>query len=304
PIVGRAGLHRWAIAGALAVAALLASACGGGAPPPRTAPRAAPTPEPIATPAPPPPALPEPEQPLPQPPPEPAPPAAADLLLRVGLLSDQSSVTFPCCAAALRAVWEGQTWALTRALRVDPAPEGTEPGIFRIQVAAMRDPGQAEALAANLRRATGDPADSVLEAESGLYRVRVGRYPSKEEAETARRGLSRFGVGDAWVVSEGGGVRDPALRLVQGDMSVDVPGRWVVVEDGSGAGVFVGGHRYRGRILVYLNDRGTLNVIDEVPLEGYLRGVVPSELGPEAYPELEALKAQAVAARTYAARNL
>ncbi|HXT21309.1 MAG TPA: SpoIID/LytB domain-containing protein, partial [Thermoanaerobaculia bacterium] len=196
------------------------------------------------------------------------------------------------------------TWALTRALRVDPAPEGTEAGIFRVQVGALRDPGQAEALAANIRSAAGEPADSVLEAESGLYRVRVGRYASREAAETARRGLSRFGIGDAWVVSEGGGVRDPALRLLQGDLNVTVPGRWVAVEDGSGAGVFVGGHRYRGRILVYLNDRGTLNVIDEVPLEQYLRGVVPSELGPEAYPELEALKAQAVAARTYAARNL
>ncbi|HEV8241000.1 MAG TPA: SpoIID/LytB domain-containing protein [Thermoanaerobaculia bacterium] len=294
------------MAGALLVAALFAWACGGGHPQPRTAPRAAPTPLPAATPAPTPlPALPEPAQPLPQPPPpEPAPPATADLLLRVGLLSDQTSVTFPCCAAALRAVWEGQTWALTRALRVDPAPEGTEPGIFRVQVAALRDPGQAEALAANLRRATGDPADSVLEAESGLYRVRVGRYASKDEAETARKGLTRFGVGDAWVISEGGGVRDPALRLQQGDMAVNVPGRWVAVEDSSGAGVFAGGHRYRGRMLVYLNDRGTLNLIDELPLEEYLRGVVPSELGPAAYPEIEALKAQAVAARTYAARNL
>jgi stage II sporulation protein D len=288
---------------AVAAAALLAFACGR-PPPARTAPRAAPTP--IATPAPTPlPPLPEPAQPVVPPPPrEPAPPASADLLLRVGLLSDQASVTFPCCAPGLRAVWEGQTWALTRALRVDPAPEGTEPGIFRVQVAALRDPGQAEALAANLRRAAGEPADSVLEAESGLYRVRVGRYKSREEAETARRRLSRFGVGDAWVVSEGGGVRDPALRLVQAEMPVTVRGRWLAVEDTSGAAVFVGGHRYRGRILVYLNDRGTLNVIDEVPLELYLRGVVPSELGPAAYPELEALKAQAVAARTYAARNL
>ena len=292
-------------AAVVAAAALLAFACGG-PPSPRTAPSAAPTPEPAPTATPAPTPLPEPAQPVVPPPPrEPAPPpASADLLLRVGLLSDQSSVTFPCCAAGLRAIWEGQTWALTRALRVDPAPEGTEPGIFRVQVAALRDPGQAEALAANLRRTAGEPADSVLEAESGLYRVRVGRYTSREAAETARRGLSRFGVGDAWVVSEGGGVRDPALRLLQGDLTVTVRGRWLAVEDTNGAGVFVGGHRYRGRILVYLNDRGTLNVIDEVPLEQYLRGVVPSELGPAAYPELEALKAQAVAARTYAARNL
>ncbi len=297
------------VASLLAALALLAFACG--RPPARTAPRAVPTPTPVPAPTPTPeptplPAsLPEPEQPL-EPPALPLPPqaAGADLILRVGLLSDQTSVTFPCCAATLRAVWEGQTWAITRALRVEPAPEGTEPGVFRIQVTALRDPGQADALAASLRRAAGLPADSVLEAASGLYRVRVGRYATREEAETARRDLSRFGVADAWVVSEGGGVREPALRLVQANLPVTVPGRWVALEESAGAGILVGGHRYRGRILVYLNDRGTLNVIDEVPLEEYLRGVVPRELGPAAYPEVEALKAQAVAARTYAARNL
>ena len=238
---------------------------------------------------------------VPAPPPA---PASADLLLRVGLLSDQTALTLPCCAPELHAAWQGKTWSITRALHVEPAPEGTEPGIFRVQVAALRDPGQAESLARSLQRAAGEPADSVLDAESGLYRVRIGRYANKEAAEAARRGLTRFGVGDAWVVSEGGGVREPALRLTQGDMVVTAPGRWIAVDDGSGNGILVGGHRYRGRILVYLNDRGTLNLINEVPLEEYLRGVVPRELGPAAYPELEALKAQAVAARTYAVRNL
>lgn len=279
-------------------------ACG--QPPPRTAPRVVPTPTPapLPTPTPTPTPLPEPEQPVtPEPPPAPAPPAA-DLLLRVGLLSDQTAVTFPCCAPDLRATWQGKAWGLTRALRVEPAPEGTEPGIFRVQVAALRDPGQADSLARALHRAAGEPADSVLDAESGLYRVRIGRYASKDAAEAARRDLTRFGVGDAWVVSEGGGVREPALRLQQGDMVVTVAGRWLAIDDGSGAGITIGGHRYRGRILIYLNDRGTLNLINELPLEDYLRGVVPSELGPAAYPELEALKAQAVAARTYAARNL
>ena len=68
--------------------------------------------------------------------------------------------------------------------------------------------------------------------------------------------------------------------------------------------VRVQGKRYRGRILVYLNDRGALNLINELPIEEYLRGVVPSEMGPELYNQLEALKAQAVAARTYTLRNL
>lgn len=53
---------------------------------------------------------------------------------------------------------------------------------------------------------------------------------------------------------------------------------------------------YEGTIEVVLNDANRLNVIVELPVEEYLRGVVPSEIGPSA-PE-EALKAQAVAARS------
>jgi stage II sporulation protein D len=41
-----------------------------------------------------------------------------------------------------------------------------------------------------------------------------------------------------------------------------------------------------------------------LPLEDYLLGVVPNELSPTTFGELEALKAQAVAARTYILRNL
>src|SRR6185295_10910292 len=44
-------------------------------------------------------------------------------------------------------------------------------------------------------------------------------------------------------------------------------------------------------------------IINALDLEDYLRGVVPNELSPVSFPQLEALKAQAVAARTYALRN-
>ena len=54
---------------------------------------------------------------------------------------------------------------------------------------------------------------------------------------------------------------------------------------------------YRGNIEVQCNDKG-LVVINEVLLEEYLYSVVPSEM-PANYP-LEALKAQAICARTYA----
>jgi stage II sporulation protein D len=61
---------------------------------------------------------------------------------------------------------------------------------------------------------------------------------------------------------------------------------------------------YRGRLEVFANTRGSLTVVNVVPLEEYVRGVVPNELSPGGWPELEALKAQAVAARTYAVSNL
>jgi peptidoglycan hydrolase-like amidase len=61
---------------------------------------------------------------------------------------------------------------------------------------------------------------------------------------------------------------------------------------------------YRGALEVFGNARHTLTIVNELQLEDYLRGVVPNELNPTAFGEVEALKAQAVAARTYIQRNL
>ena len=60
---------------------------------------------------------------------------------------------------------------------------------------------------------------------------------------------------------------------------------------------------YRGALEVFGNARRTLTVVNELPLEDYLRGVVPNELNPTTFGQIEALKAQAVAARTYIQRN-
>ncbi len=60
---------------------------------------------------------------------------------------------------------------------------------------------------------------------------------------------------------------------------------------------------YRGRLEVFTNPNGTLTVVNVIGLEDYVRGVVPNELSPGGYPAIEALKAQAVAARTYAVSN-
>jgi SpoIID/LytB domain protein len=59
----------------------------------------------------------------------------------------------------------------------------------------------------------------------------------------------------------------------------------------------LGSARYRGKLIVS-RVGGGLRVVNRVGIEGYLKGVVPRE-SPSSWP-LEALKAQAVAARSYA----
>ncbi|HLM66786.1 MAG TPA: SpoIID/LytB domain-containing protein [Longimicrobium sp.] len=68
--------------------------------------------------------------------------------------------------------------------------------------------------------------------------------------------------------------------------------------------VKIGTATYRGIAEVRINSGGTLAGINEVPMEQYLYGVVPRELPPTVYDELEAQKAQAIAARTYAMRGM
>lgn len=60
------------------------------------------------------------------------------------------------------------------------------------------------------------------------------------------------------------------------------------------------GTTYRGELEVFLSANGGLSVVNVIGLESYLRGVVPKEIGPRQISDLEAVKAQAVAARTYA----
>jgi stage II sporulation protein D len=68
--------------------------------------------------------------------------------------------------------------------------------------------------------------------------------------------------------------------------------------DGSGVLLF-DGTSYRGEIEIFLAGPGSLSVVNVVDLESYLRGVVPMEIGARPPEEIEAVKAQAVAARTY-----
>ena len=72
----------------------------------------------------------------------------------------------------------------------------------------------------------------------------------------------------------------------------------------SGDVVTIGGRPFRGEILVQRRGGDRVTAINIVDLEAYLLGVVPREIGRRPANEIEAMKAQAVAARTYAIGNL
>jgi stage II sporulation protein D len=101
------------------------------------------------------------------------------------------------------------------------------------------------------------------------------------------------------VVSVGG---NTVYRVTRGTTVVDVLNP--VVFTSSDGLVTIGDARYRGKGEARINLAGSLAGINVLSVEDYLYGVVPRELGPVAFPEVEAQKAQAIAARTYAIAGL
>jgi stage II sporulation protein D len=79
-------------------------------------------------------------------------------------------------------------------------------------------------------------------------------------------------------------------------------GAWRLTPSQAGATITVGRNFYRGAILLKATGDDKLTVINELDIDDYLKGVLPREVQP-AWAE-EALKAQAVASRTYLASHL
>jgi len=90
--------------------------------------------------------------------------------------------------------------------------------------------------------------------------------------------------------------REGGLRLSQLRLASETR-----LEPAAGATIKVGPDRHRGALILRLDPGQTVTVVEEVALEDYLEGVLPFEMDPD-WP-LEALKAQAVVARTFAYAN-
>lgn len=207
--------------------------------------------------------------------------------------------------------WSGEpVWPGRAVGEVLVVPEGGRTAgsetVYRVQVGSFRNEAEARSLAEELERGHREPADAVWQASRGVWRVRVGRKPAREQLADLVRALRAEGFSDAWIAGE------PRQRREGGRLRL-LDSRWEVHPTGTDRLVFVAtgrshltvdGRSYRGLVEVLLDPYGRLRAVNEIPLESYLRGVVPRELGPAAWPELEALKAQAVAARTYILANL
>jgi stage II sporulation protein D len=94
--------------------------------------------------------------------------------------------------------------------------------------------------------------------------------------------------------------RGEALRVVPGGAGLEIAGRRAAGLRLTGGSIRLGGREYGGAIDLVRNGDGVA-VVNEVPLEEYVAGVVRAEAG-ERWPQ-EALRAQAVAVRTYAAHH-
>ena len=109
-------------------------------------------------------------------------------------------------------------------------------------------------------------------------------------------------TGGWWLRSRDGRVLDqggPGQTVSLVGDALGQPELWL--EPASGQAVLVNGQAYAGRLRLVQQGKG-LQVINHLPLEDYIASVVGSEM-PSGW-NLEALKAQAVAARSYALAHM
>lgn len=137
--------------------------------------------------------------------------------------------------------------------------------------------------------------------------------PKVEIRVAIAKNVNRLAVG----TSASANIRDSSGKLLrklpasqgfyaQPNGSAIVLGPWqlpqiISIEPNQGGYVYVGNHWYRGRVLL-ASQGSTLLAVNDVELEKYLYSVVGCEMSSSS--PLEALKAQAIAARSYAVVHL
>ena len=177
---------------------------------------------------------------------------------------------------------------------------------YRIQVGRPHTAAEAAALIKRLK-GLGEVPDQVKVPDADTWRVLTGHFPEAREAEPVLQKLQDLGFDELWVASEPRGAAPRKGRALYAiteryeRRALPLGGVWL--KPAGELTALQGKGRYRGKVEIFPNAQGRLTVVNTLDLETYLRGVVPKEMGAWEFPSLEALKAQAVAARTYAVAN-
>lgn len=131
----------------------------------------------------------------------------------------------------------------------------------------------------------------------GEYRVRIGTYPSKSDASAA------CGSGSHVAGNSPTGVKVFVTDTNTVLFAFDCSGLYSLgvqpIESGEKTVTWFRGYRYYGGFEYQRVTGGDLNVINVVNIDDYVKCVIPYEMSSD-WP-IEALKAQSVCARTYAA---
>lgn len=180
---------------------------------------------------------------------------------------------------------------------------------FVLLLAYAKDRKEADQTAAGLRERIGGNVyveENPENEAGGIFEIKLGAYLTRGVALAKIHELNRLGFKDVWILRED--VTEPASKpiwMVVGNELKPLGRNSVIYFIPANGQSFLSfnNRSYRG----FLTLRGTrkgIVIVNTLNLEEYLMSVVPGELAPGQYGSLEALKAQAVAARTYAIKNM
>ena len=253
--------------------------------------------------------------------------------IRVALTTDARSAVISTSGHLMNASGSSKTLVAldTSRVRVDPrmlspVKAVNEDSGFRVTVGGAATRQEAEENEKEIQKITDEDAHAAFDTETKTWGMFVGGKLSREEAEELRARLEGAGFEATIEGQQPAAVaQKPASPPNSGTVRLTarpaLPSREVVASSATGqlfssgapvafatddetnAPVRFNDRPYRGRIEVFTNLRGSLTVVNELGLEDYVRGVVANELSPGGYPAIEAQKAQAIAARTYALKN-
>jgi stage II sporulation protein D len=168
---------------------------------------------------------------------------------------------------------------------------------------------EAEQLASTYRAQFGGTVSVAAEhdaAAAGVFEVKLGDFLTRGDALAKVAEINAAGLKDVWIDREEI-VQEPSrpIWMVIGNelKSLDRMSDLYFIPANPQSYLTLNGKSYRGFLILAGSPRGIV-VVNYVNLEDYLKSVVPAELSPGQFNAIEALKAQAVAARTYALKNL